>query len=81
MIFMVINDCLFQDPTNLQTKLQKHQNFEAEVDANESRIESIRATGHQLIEKDHYAKGPIKYAMVYFSFFFNKCIMFLFCGL
>ncbi|CAG5135132.1 unnamed protein product, partial [Candidula unifasciata] len=50
----------YLDPTNLQTKLQKHHNFEAEIDANKSRIESIRVTGQQLIDKDHYAKGPIK---------------------
>lgn len=49
----------YLDPTNLQTKLQKHQNFEAEINANKNRIESIRTTGQQLISKDHYAKGPI----------------------
>ncbi|XP_059141379.1 spectrin alpha chain-like isoform X3 [Physella acuta] len=50
----------YLDPTNLQTKLQKHQNFEAEIDANKNRIESIQARGEQLIENDHYAKGPIQ---------------------
>ncbi|BFZ06026.1 hypothetical protein BsWGS_09066 [Bradybaena similaris] len=50
----------YLDPTNLQTKLQKHHNFEAEIDANKSRIESIHVTGQQLIDKDHYAKGPIR---------------------
>lgn len=49
-----------QDPTNLQTKLQKHHNFEAEIDANKTRIENIHITGQQLIDKDHYAKGPIR---------------------
>lgn len=49
-----------QDPTNLQTKLQKHQNFEAEVEANRTRIESIRAAGNELIENDHYAKETIR---------------------
>lgn len=54
------SDESYLDPTNLQTKLQKHQNFEAEVDANKNRIDSIRTTGQELIDKDHYAKGPIK---------------------
>ena len=52
--------CVGQDPTNLQTKLQKHQNFEAEVEANRSRIESIRVAGNELIESDHYAKDIIR---------------------
>ncbi|RUS85999.1 hypothetical protein EGW08_006269 [Elysia chlorotica] len=50
----------YLDPTNLQTKLQKHQNFEAEINANKNRIEGIRKTGQKLISKDHYAKGPIQ---------------------
>ncbi|GFO16769.1 spectrin alpha chain [Plakobranchus ocellatus] len=53
------SDESYLDPTNLQTKLQKHQNFEAEINANKNRIESIRTTGQELINKDHYAKGPI----------------------
>ncbi|KAK7505097.1 hypothetical protein BaRGS_00003667 [Batillaria attramentaria] len=39
------SDESYLDPTNLQTKLQKHQNFEAEVEANRGRIESIRTSG------------------------------------
>ncbi|PVD22109.1 hypothetical protein C0Q70_17913 [Pomacea canaliculata] len=53
------SDESYLDPTNLQTKLQKHQNFEAEVEANRTRIESIRAAGNELIENDHYAKETI----------------------
>lgn len=54
------SDESYLDPTNLQTKLQKHQNFEAEVEANRSRIESIRTSGNVLIENDHYAKDTIR---------------------
>ncbi|XP_076454932.1 LOW QUALITY PROTEIN: spectrin alpha chain-like [Babylonia areolata] len=54
------SDESYLDPTNLQTKLQKHQNFEAEVEANRNRIESIRGSGNELIENDHYAKDTIK---------------------
>lgn len=69
---------LSQDPTNLQTKLQKHQNFETEVDANKNRIENIRTTGQQLIDKDHYAKGPIKYEIFVLYNFIFFCFMIYF---
>ena len=48
-----------KDSTNLQTKLQKHQNFEAEVEANHTRIELVRLSGMELIDLDHYAKDTI----------------------
>ena len=37
----VANDESHRDPTNLENKLQKHQEFEAEVNANEQRIQNI----------------------------------------
>ena len=37
----IANDESFRDPTNLENKLQKHQEFEAEVNANEQRIQNI----------------------------------------
>ena len=37
----VANDESYRDPTNLENKLQKHQEFEAEVNANEQRIQNI----------------------------------------
>ena len=37
----VANDESFRDPTNLENKLKKHQEFEAEVNANEQRIQTI----------------------------------------
>ncbi|KAL8606296.1 hypothetical protein ACOMHN_024191 [Nucella lapillus] len=54
------SDESYLDPTNLQTKLQKHQNFEAEVEANRGRIETIRSSGNELIESEHYAKDTIR---------------------
>ena len=50
----------YLDPTNLQGKLQKHQNFEAELSANEPRIEEVTRNGEELINADHYAKEPIQ---------------------
>lgn len=35
--------------------MQKHQNFEQELNANKSRMEEITSTGHGLIESKHYA--------------------------
>lgn len=46
-----------QDPTNLNGKVQKHQNFEQELNANKSRMEEITSTGQELIETNHYASG------------------------
>lgn len=45
----------YLDPTNLGGKIQKHQNFEQELNANKSRMEDIRSTGQELIEAKHYA--------------------------
>ncbi|CAL8071830.1 unnamed protein product [Calicophoron daubneyi] len=46
-----------KDPTNLQTKLQKHQNFEAEVQANQTRVDDIKKMGQDLIQANH-ANAP-----------------------
>ncbi|KAJ8300491.1 hypothetical protein KUTeg_022010 [Tegillarca granosa] len=54
------SDESYLDPTNLQTKVQKHLNFEAEVEANKNRIETIQQTGEQLIEENHYASETIR---------------------
>lgn len=35
------NDESYLDPTNLENKLKKHQEFEAECNANEQRIQTI----------------------------------------
>lgn len=45
----------YLDPTNLGGKVQKHQNFEQELNANKTRMEEITSTGQQLIEANHYA--------------------------
>lgn len=50
-----------QDPTNLQGKLQKHDNFAAELTANQARIETVTKTGEELIAQDHYNKDHIRY--------------------
>ncbi|XP_077865919.1 spectrin alpha chain, non-erythrocytic 1-like [Saccoglossus kowalevskii] len=50
----------YRDPTNLQGKSQKHQAFEAELAANQLRIDAVRDVGEELIKNDHYARDQIK---------------------
>lgn len=40
-------------------KVQKHQNFEQELNANKSRIEDITTVGSELVDKAHYACDQI----------------------
>ena len=48
-----------QDPSNLQGKVQKHQAFEAELSANQSRIDALEKAGQKLIDVNHYAKDEV----------------------
>uniref|UniRef100_A0A0V0G435 Putative ca2+-binding actin-bundling protein n=2 Tax=Triatoma TaxID=30075 RepID=A0A0V0G435_TRIDM len=56
-------DDSYLDPTNLNGKVQKQQNFEQELNANSSRMEEITSTGQELIEADHYASDRIRSRM------------------
>ena len=44
--FKVASDESYRDPTNLQSKLQKHQAFEAELSANKGRVDSVCKVSH-----------------------------------
>ena len=44
----------------MQGKLQKHQNFDTELQANQARIDDVTKTGQELIDADHYAKDQIR---------------------
>lgn len=48
-----------QDPSNLQGKVQKHQAFEAELSANQSRIDALQKSGQELLERKHYASSEV----------------------
>ncbi|XP_074621265.1 spectrin alpha chain, non-erythrocytic 1-like [Acropora palmata] len=50
----------YKDPTNLQGKNQKHQAFEAELNANQSRLDAVDNTGQQLINDKHYASDQVQ---------------------
>ncbi|XP_026728844.1 spectrin alpha chain isoform X4 [Trichoplusia ni] len=53
-------DDSYLDPTNLNGKVQKHQNFEQELQANKPRIDEITLTGQRLLEQEHFAKPQIE---------------------
>lgn len=57
----VASDENYLDPTNLQSKIQKHAAFDAEINANADRtIQNIISKGQELIDSDHFAKGDIE---------------------
>ena len=41
------------DPTNLNDKVQEHQNFEQELNANKQRIDEVLDSGIELKESGH----------------------------
>ncbi|CDW52174.1 Spectrin alpha chain [Trichuris trichiura] len=50
----------YKDPSNLQAKIQKHQAFEAEVQAHSNAILQLDKTGNDMIVHGHYASDTIK---------------------
>nr|ANG83465.1 spectrin alpha chain [Biston betularia] len=53
-------DDSYLDPTNLNGKVQKHQNFEQELLANKPRVDEIAKLGDQLLSQEHFAKPQIE---------------------
>ncbi|XP_067134094.1 spectrin alpha chain-like isoform X2 [Centruroides vittatus] len=47
------------DTSNISGKLQKHQNFEQELNANKNRVDEIISTGQELTETHHFASERI----------------------
>ncbi|XP_057323872.1 spectrin beta chain, non-erythrocytic 1 isoform X4 [Microplitis mediator] len=56
----VAGDENYRDPTNLQSKIQKHLAFESELVANRGRINDIINEGENLIDNNHYATKEIQ---------------------
>lgn len=46
----VAQDESYRDPTNLQSKLQKHRTFEAELSANKGRLDAVCKVSQQCSE-------------------------------
>ena len=40
--------------------MQKHQNFDTELQANQARIDDVTKTGQELVDADHYNKDQIR---------------------
>lgn len=53
-------DDSYADTSNISGKIQKHQNFEQELNANKSRIDEIISTGQELTELHHFASERIR---------------------
>lgn len=53
----IAGDESYRDPTNLQSKIQKHAAFESELIANRNRLNAVTAEGESLISAGHFA-GP-----------------------
>lgn len=46
--------------TDLQSKLQMHDAFQAELKANQKRVDDVVRTGNDLVEANHYASNQIE---------------------
>merc|ERR1719412_1281322 len=56
----VATDDSYLDPTNLNGKVQKHQNFEVELHSNKTRFDEVVATGEDLNESGHLQSEKIR---------------------
>lgn len=56
----VANDESYRDPTNLQSKIQKHAAFESELSANRARVNGVTEEGEGLIGAGHFASMEIR---------------------
>ncbi|VDQ13575.1 unnamed protein product [Trichobilharzia regenti] len=50
----------YKNSTNLQTWVQKHQNFEAEIQTHQSRVEDIKEASQDLLNASQYNSPEIK---------------------
>jgi spectrin alpha len=55
----IANDDNYLDPTNITGKVQKHQNFEIELNSNKNRVDEVVKTGRDLVEADHVRSDEI----------------------
>ncbi|XP_027737533.1 spectrin beta chain, non-erythrocytic 5 [Empidonax traillii] len=56
----IAQDDSWKDPSNLQTKLQKHQTFQAEIMANRNHLDSIKSEGEKMLHERHHASEAIQ---------------------
>ena len=53
-------DETYKDPSNLEVKIQQHQDFEAELLASKGRIDAVVKAGSKLREGGHFSSDEIK---------------------
>ncbi|XP_077478046.1 spectrin alpha chain, non-erythrocytic 1 isoform X5 [Stigmatopora argus] len=68
------SDEAYKDPSNLQGKVQKHQAFEAELSANQSRIDALQKSGQELLDGKHYASTEVACRMEEVSSLWKKLL-------
>ena len=56
----VASDENYHDPSNLQSKIQKHVAFELELSANHRRVGALTVEGEALIGAGHFASMEIQ---------------------
>ena len=56
----VAGDESYRDPSNLEVKVQQHQDFEAELQANKGRIDGVVEMGQELRDAQHFAEEKIE---------------------
>ena len=56
----VASDENYRDPSNLQSKIQKHVAFELELSANRGRVRAVTVEGEGLIGAGHFASMEIQ---------------------
>ncbi|XP_023176009.2 spectrin beta chain, non-erythrocytic 1 isoform X1 [Drosophila hydei] len=49
----------YREPSNLQSKIQKHTAFDAELLSNTPRVQAVISEGERLIKGEHFAKDEI----------------------
>ncbi|KOB75710.1 Alpha Spectrin, partial [Operophtera brumata] len=60
-------DDSYLDPTNLNGKVQKHQNFEQELQANKPRVDEIFTSSSRLLDQEHFAQREYPSPLFYQS--------------
>ncbi|XP_050079457.1 spectrin beta chain, non-erythrocytic 1 [Anopheles maculipalpis] len=50
----------YREPSNLQSKIQKHAAFDAELLANQGRVTAVIEEGESLINAEHYASAMVQ---------------------
>ena len=56
----VAGDEAYKNPSNLEVKVQQHQDFEAELQANKGRVDTVVEMGNELMAAGHFAADEIK---------------------